>query len=212
MPSLVLVVLLPLTCRCLSLAGIDRLRHGYISGIGGVMPSGNVHWIDNGGIYSRRKTSSRINRGWIRLTAFSLWTFGDFLHEKRHRSPDFVLWMQGGGNESPTKGDTGHAETTKNADANEECSRNEINAGVSEKSEKTDEELDPNAKLNAIIAVGWTMSTPRPSIPFLFCVVLKHCIDTLSTNVVMGLYILGFGKEIERGREGFGYCKEKYHR
>ncbi len=154
MPTLVLVALLPLTCRCLSLTGIYRLRHGYISGIGGVMPSGNVHWIGNGGAHRMCKANSRISRRWRWLKALPLWTFDDFIDEKRHRDTEFVLWMQGGGEDSPTKRDTGQAETTEKANANEECSKNEITADGSEESEKTEGELDPNAKLHVVIEVG----------------------------------------------------------
>ncbi len=188
-PSLVLVALLPLTCQCLSLTGIGRLRHDYISGIGGVLPSGSVHWIGNGGVHSRCKNNCRINKGWRRLRALPLWTCGDFLDEKRHRGPEFVLWMQGDGSEeSPTKRGTEQAETTENAHANDECSKNETTADISEESEKTEGKLDPNAKLNAVIAVGWTTSTPPPP-KFLFCVVMQHCADTLSANVIMVLYM-----------------------
>ncbi len=154
MPTLVLVALLPLTCRCLSLTGIYRLRYGYISGIGGVMPSGNVHWIGNGGARRMCKANSRISKRWRRLKALPLWTFDDFIDEKRCRGPEFVLWMQGGGKDSPTRRDARQAETTEKVNANEECSKNEITADISRESEKTEGELDPNAKLHAVIEVG----------------------------------------------------------
>ncbi len=161
-PSLVLVALLPLTCRCFSLTGSGKLRHGYISGIGGAVPPGIVYWIGNGGVHSRCKTNSRMNKGWRQLRALPLWTCSDFFHEKRHRGPEFVLWVQGGGDEeSPTKRRTEQAAATENVHANNECSKNEsTTADISEESEKTEGKLDPNAKLNAMIVVGWTTNAP----------------------------------------------------
>ncbi len=153
-PILVLVVFLYLTCRCLSLTGIYRLRHHYNPGIGGIILSGNVHRIGSAGAPRMVKANSRISRRWERLKALPLSTFDDFIDERRHCGTEFVLWMKGGDEDFPTKRDAGQTDTAEKGNANEEYSKNENAAGdVSEESEKTEGEQDPNAELNAVIKV-----------------------------------------------------------